>query len=193
MPTLTGCSVCFKRALAIAKSFSRGSASIAIAAEFFWVSVMVVFMVACGLQKIYTVLQRTSTSDLGAHYLLSARSTSGISPCWRAVRGCLKSPANSNFTESAIRLHPSCPEAGVTTYYTQRFDGSQDFSNTLSEWDLPCGTILLALPFRTDLPSGSQPHGTVQAVGLPFAPGLSYLSPALPSPFPLNKYSLRTC
>ena len=64
MPTLTGCSVCLKRALAIAKSFSRGSASIAIAAEFFWVSVMVVFMVACGLQKIYTVLQRTSTSDL---------------------------------------------------------------------------------------------------------------------------------
>ena len=51
MPTLTGCSVCLKRALAIAKSFSRGSASIAIAAEFFWVSVMVVFMVACGLQK----------------------------------------------------------------------------------------------------------------------------------------------
>src|ERR1700719_634857 len=51
MPTLTGCSVCFKRALAIAKSFSRGSASIEIAAEFFWVSVMVVFMVACGLQK----------------------------------------------------------------------------------------------------------------------------------------------
>src|SRR5438132_4994620 len=68
MPTLTGRSVCLKRALAIAKSFSRGSASIAIAAEFFWVSVMVVFMVACGLQKIYTVLQRTSTSDLGAHY-----------------------------------------------------------------------------------------------------------------------------
>ena len=31
-------------------------------------------------------------------------------------RGCLKSPANSNFTESAIRLHPCCPEAGVTTY-----------------------------------------------------------------------------
>src|SRR5260370_21790017 len=51
MPTLTGCSVCLKRALAIAKSFSRGSVSIAIAAEFFWVSVMVVFMVACGLQK----------------------------------------------------------------------------------------------------------------------------------------------
>src|SRR5260370_8188035 len=51
MPTLTGCSVCLKRALAIAKSFSRGSASIAIASEFFWVSVMVVFMVACGLQK----------------------------------------------------------------------------------------------------------------------------------------------
>jgi hypothetical protein len=51
MPTLTGCSVCFKRALAIAKSFSRGSASIEIAAEVFWVSVMVVFMVACGLQK----------------------------------------------------------------------------------------------------------------------------------------------
>ena len=80
MPTLTGCSVCFKRALAIAKSFSRGSASIEIAAEFFWVSVMVVFMVACGLQKIYTVLQRTSTSDLGAHYQLPARSASGISP-----------------------------------------------------------------------------------------------------------------
>ena len=38
-------------ALAIAKNFSRGSASIEIAAEFFWVSVMVVFMVACGLQK----------------------------------------------------------------------------------------------------------------------------------------------
>ena len=57
MPTLTGCLVCLRRALAIAKSFSRGSASIAIAAEFFWVSVMVVFMVACGLQKIYTVLQ----------------------------------------------------------------------------------------------------------------------------------------
>jgi hypothetical protein len=51
MPTLTGCSVCLKRAPAIAKSFSRGSASLAIAAEFFWVSVMVVFMVACGLQK----------------------------------------------------------------------------------------------------------------------------------------------
>ena len=51
MPTLTGCSVCLKRALAVAKSFCRGSASIAIAAEFFWVSVMVVFMVACGLQK----------------------------------------------------------------------------------------------------------------------------------------------
>jgi hypothetical protein len=31
--------VCLARALAIAKSFSRGSASIAIAAEFFWVSV----------------------------------------------------------------------------------------------------------------------------------------------------------
>src|SRR5271165_4191761 len=87
MPTLTGCSVCLKRALAIAKSFSRGSASIAIAAEFFWVSVMVVFMVAGGLKKIYTVLQRTSTSDLGAHYLLSAQSTSGISPCtsWFSV------------------------------------------------------------------------------------------------------------
>src|ERR1700675_330635 len=80
MPTFTGCLLCLRRALAIAKSFSRGSASIAIAAEFFWVSVMVVFMVACGLQKIYTVLQRTSTSDLGAHYLLPARSTSGISP-----------------------------------------------------------------------------------------------------------------
>ena len=87
MPTLTGCSVCFKRALAIAKSFSRGSASIEIAAEFFWVSVMVVFMVACGWQKIYTVLQRTSTSDLGAHYLLPARSTSGISPvsAWMVI------------------------------------------------------------------------------------------------------------
>src|SRR5271166_509285 len=87
MPTLTGCSVCLKRALAIAKSFSRGSASIAIAAEFFWVSVMVVFMVACGWQKIYTVLQRTSTSDLGAHYLLPARSTSGISPvsAWMVI------------------------------------------------------------------------------------------------------------
>ena len=87
MPTLTGCSVCFKRALAIAKSFSRGSASIAIAAEFFWVSVMVVFMVPCGWQKIYTVLQRTSTSDLGAHYLLPARSTSGISPvsAWMVI------------------------------------------------------------------------------------------------------------
>jgi hypothetical protein len=80
MPTLTGCSVCLKRALAIAKSFSRGSASIAIAAEFFRVSVMVVFMVACGLQKIYTVLQRTSTSDLGAHYQLPARLPSEISP-----------------------------------------------------------------------------------------------------------------
>ena len=43
-------------------------------------SVMVVFMVACGLQEIYTVLQRTSTSDLGAYYLLPARSTSGMSP-----------------------------------------------------------------------------------------------------------------
>ena len=80
MPTLTGCSVCLKRALAVAKSFSRGSASIAIAAEFFWVSVMVVFMVACGLQKIYTVLQMTSTSDLGAHYQLPARLPSEISP-----------------------------------------------------------------------------------------------------------------
>ena len=43
-------------------------------------SVMFLFMVAWGLHKIYTVLQRTSTSDLGAHYLLPARSTSGISP-----------------------------------------------------------------------------------------------------------------
>jgi hypothetical protein len=32
----------------------RRNPSIAIAPEFFWVSVMVVFMVACGLQKIYT-------------------------------------------------------------------------------------------------------------------------------------------
>ena len=55
MPTLTGCSVCFKRALAIAKSFSRGSASIEIAAEFFGVSVMVVFMVACGCKNIRRV------------------------------------------------------------------------------------------------------------------------------------------
>src|ERR1700693_4267345 len=47
---------------------------------------MVVFMVACGLQKIYTVLQRTSTSDLGAHYLLPARSTSGISPVSDGIR-----------------------------------------------------------------------------------------------------------
>src|SRR5882762_9255841 len=28
------------------------------------------------------------------------------------------------------RLHPSCPEAEVSTYSTE-FDGSQDFSNTL--------------------------------------------------------------
>src|ERR1700737_5004857 len=101
MPTLTGCLVCLRRALAIAKSFSRGSASIAIAAEFFWVSVMVVFMVACGLQKIYTVLQRTSTSDLGAHYLLPARSTSGISPCWRAVRILVY--VGSDITQSIFR------------------------------------------------------------------------------------------
>jgi hypothetical protein len=114
--------VCLARALAIAKSFSRGSASIAIAAEFFWVSVMVVFMVACGLQKIYTVLQRTSTSDLGAHYLLSARSTSGISPCWRAVRGCLKTPANSHFTESANRLHPSCPSPSALYHLFPKHD-----------------------------------------------------------------------
>ena len=101
MPTLTGCSVCLKRALAVAKSFSRGSASIAIAAEFFWVSVMVVFMVPCGWQKIYTVLQRTSTSDLGAHYLLPARSTSGISPvsAWMVIGPHihLESPASEQF------------------------------------------------------------------------------------------------
>jgi hypothetical protein len=71
MPTLTGCSVCFKRAVAIAKSFSRGSASIAIAAEFFWVSVMVVFMVACGLQK-YTPCCKDF--DFGSECTLSTTS-----------------------------------------------------------------------------------------------------------------------
>ena len=72
MPTLTGCSVCLKRALAIAKSFSPGSASIAIAAEFFWVSVMVVFMVAGGWQKIYTVFAKDF--DFGSGCTLSTTS-----------------------------------------------------------------------------------------------------------------------
>src|SRR6516165_2878728 len=71
MPTLTGCSVCLKRALAIAKSFSRGSASIAIAAEFFWVSVMVVFMVACGCKNIHRVAR---DFDFGSGCTLSTTS-----------------------------------------------------------------------------------------------------------------------
>src|SRR5260370_38641153 len=74
---------------------------------------MVVFMVACGLQKIYTVLQSTSTSDLGAHYLLSARSTSGISPCWRAVRGCLKSPDSVIFQRLCFHI-PASKQMGRT-------------------------------------------------------------------------------
>src|SRR5260370_4798101 len=99
MPTLTGCSVCLKRALAIAKSFSRGGASIAVAAEFFWVSVMVVFMVACGLQKLYTVLRMTWTSDLGAHYLLSTLSPSRISQNSWSVNGSLTRPDTETITQ----------------------------------------------------------------------------------------------
>ena len=118
MPTLTGCSVCLKRALAIAKSFSRGSASIAIAAEFFWVSVMVVFMVACGLQKVYTVLQRTSTSDPGAHHLLfSPANLRNFAVLERGKRVFEKS-CQFQLHRICYRLHPNCPEGGVTTYST---------------------------------------------------------------------------
>jgi hypothetical protein len=72
MPTLTGCSVCLKRALAVVKSFSRGSASIAIAAEFFWVSVMVVFMVACVLAK--NIHRFAKDFDFGSGCTLSTAS-----------------------------------------------------------------------------------------------------------------------
>jgi hypothetical protein len=63
MPTLTGCSVCLKCTLAIAKRFSRGSTSIAIASEFFGVSVMVVFMARAACTNIHRVAK---DFDLGS-------------------------------------------------------------------------------------------------------------------------------